>query len=57
MKLDVHEKELVKLMYEAVTLTSPTDEVLSILSAVGIKRTLEILLIMTQSATKVKSPD
>lgn len=51
------ESELVKLAYEAVTLTSPTDEILSILSVVGIKRTLEILLIMQQSATKVKNPD
>jgi excisionase family DNA binding protein len=51
------ESGLVKLAYEAVTLTSPTDEILSILSVVGIKRTLEILLIMQQSATKVKNPD
>ena len=51
------ETKLVKLAYEAVTLTSPTDEILSILSVVGIKRTLEILLIMQQSATKVKNPD
>ena len=54
---DVDETELVKLAYQAVTLTSPTDEILSILSVVGIKRTLEILLIMQQSATKVKNPD
>ncbi len=51
------EKELVKLAYQAVTLTSPTDEILTILSVVGIKRTLEILLIMQQSAKKVKNPD
>lgn len=51
------ETELVKLAYEAVTLISPTKETLSILSVVGIKRTLEILLIMQQSATKVKNPD
>ena len=56
-KSDVDETELVKLAYQAVTLTSPTDEILSILSVVGIKRTLEILLIMQQSATKVKNPD
>ena len=54
---DSDETELVKLAYQAVTLTSPTDEILSILSVVGIKRTLEILLIMQQSATKVKNPD
>ncbi|MDF1997327.1 helix-turn-helix domain-containing protein [Peribacillus frigoritolerans] len=56
-KSDVHETELVKLAYQAVTLTSPTDEILSILSVVGIQRTLEILLIMQQSATKVKNTD
>lgn len=51
------ETTLVKLAYEAVTLTSPTEEILTLLSVVGIKRTLEILLIMQQSATKVKNPD
>ena len=56
-KMNSNETELVKLAYEAVTLTSPTNEILSILSVVGIKRTLEILLIMQQSATKVKNPD
>lgn len=54
---DVDETELVKLAYEAVTLTSPTNDILSILSVVGIKRTLEILLIMQQSSIKVKNPD
>ncbi|WP_342567776.1 helix-turn-helix domain-containing protein [Psychrobacillus sp. FSL K6-4046] len=52
-----NETELVKLAYQAVTLNSPTDEILSILSVVGIKRTLDILLIMQQSVTKVKNPD
>ena len=56
-KSDVDEMELVKLAYQVVTFTSPTDEILSILSVVGIKRTLEILLIMQQSATKVKNPN
>jgi excisionase family DNA binding protein len=51
------ETDLVKLAYEAVTVTSPTNEIFSILSVVGIKRTLEILLMMQQSATKVKNPD
>ncbi|MFC0273733.1 helix-turn-helix domain-containing protein [Metabacillus herbersteinensis] len=54
---DVDETELVKLAYEAVTLTSPTDDILSVLSVIGIKRTLEILLIMQQSTTKVKNSD
>ena len=57
MDSDFNETELVRLAYQAVTLTTPTDEILSILSVVGIKRTLEILLIMQQSATKVKNPD
>jgi excisionase family DNA binding protein len=56
-KSDTNETELIKIAYQAVTLTSPTDEIISILSVVGIKRTLEILLIMQQSATKVKIPD
>ncbi|KEZ49896.1 helix-turn-helix domain-containing protein [Metabacillus indicus] len=57
MNSNVDETELVKLAYQAVTLTTPTNEILSILSVVGIKRTLEILLIMQQSATKVKNSD
>ncbi len=57
LKSDVDEMELVNLAYQAVTLTSPTDEILSVLSVVGIKRTLEILLIMQQSPKKVKNPD
>ncbi|MED3729003.1 helix-turn-helix domain-containing protein [Priestia filamentosa] len=56
-QLDVQDSILVKLAYEAITLTSPTEEMLNILSVVGIHRTLEILLIMQQSATKVKNPD
>lgn len=55
-KPEADETELVKLAYQAVTLTIPTDEMLSILSVVGIKRTLEILLIMQQTPSKVKNP-
>jgi len=51
------ESTLVKLAYEAVTLTSPKEEMVNILSVVGIQRTLEILLIMRQSATKVKNSE
>ncbi|MGY1423642.1 helix-turn-helix domain-containing protein [Bacillus cereus] len=54
---EFEELELVKLAYETVTLTSPTEEILNLLSVVGIKRTLEILLIMQQSTSKVKKPD
>ncbi|MBG9536134.1 MULTISPECIES: helix-turn-helix domain-containing protein [Bacillus cereus group] len=56
-KSDIDETELIKLAYEAITLASPTDDILSILYVVGIKRTLEILLIMQQSPTKVKNPN
>ncbi|MDF2085184.1 helix-turn-helix domain-containing protein [Bacillus pseudomycoides] len=54
---EIEEVELVKLAYETVTLTSPTEEILIFLSVVGIKRTLEILLIMQQSVKQVKNPD
>lgn len=50
------DKELVTLAFEAVTLTHPTQEITELLSNCGIKRTLEILLIMQQSPTKVKNP-
>jgi hypothetical protein len=50
------DRELVNLAYQAVTMTSPTEEILGYLSYVGIKRTLEILLVMQQSPIKVKNP-
>lgn len=52
---NLEEIELIKLSFQAVTLTSPSEDILSRLSIVGIKRTLEILLIMQQSSTKVKN--
>lgn len=54
---DENIKELVSLAYQAVTLASPTESMLDILSHIGIKRTLEVLLIMQQSPNKVKNPD
>ena len=57
LKSEVAESELIILAYQAVTLSSRLYQILSILSVVGIKRTLEILLIMQQSPTKVKNPD
>ncbi|WP_191706130.1 helix-turn-helix domain-containing protein [Ureibacillus galli] len=51
------EKELINLAYQAVTLTVPTNEVLQILTSIGIKRTLEILLILQQSYKKMKNPE
>ncbi|MGA3601639.1 hypothetical protein ACPCXA_16175 [Lysinibacillus agricola] len=56
-KSEVAETELVKLAYQTVTLTLPSDELLLILSVVRIQRTLEILLIMQQTPSKVKNPD
>ena len=50
-------KELVSLAYQAITMTSPTETIINILSHIGIKRTLEILLIMQQSPNKVKNPE
>ncbi|MBB6448020.1 helix-turn-helix domain-containing protein [Bacillus benzoevorans] len=54
---DEDSKELVLLAYQAVTMTSPTESMMNILSHIGIKRTLEILLIMQQSPNKVKNPE
>lgn len=54
---DEHSKELVLLAYQAVTMTSPTESMINLLSHIGIKRTLEILLIMQQSPNKVKNPE
>lgn len=50
-------KELVSLAYQAVTMTSPTDTIINLLNYIGIRRTLEILLIMSQSPKKVKNPE
>ncbi|MBC2724125.1 MAG: helix-turn-helix domain-containing protein [Desulfosporosinus sp.] len=50
------EMSLISLAFQAVTLTSPSNEILEVLSSVGIGRTLEILLVMQQSPTKVKNP-
>lgn len=48
--------EMVALAYKAVTLTDPSEEMVGILSYIGIHRTLEILLIMQLSPNKVKNP-
>ena len=50
-------RELVNLAYQAVTMTSPTEEMLGYLSHVGIKRTLETLLCVQMSPKKVKNID
>lgn len=48
-------RELVNLAFQAVTMTSPTEEILGYLSYIGIKRTLELLLCMQQSPNKVRN--
>ncbi len=53
---DDDEQDLIILAYQVVTLTTPTDELLELLTSVGLKRTLELLLVMQQSPTKVKNP-
>ncbi|MEC1376508.1 helix-turn-helix domain-containing protein [Heyndrickxia oleronia] len=50
-------KELVSMAYQAVTMTSPTDTIINLLNYIGIRRTLEILLIMSQSPNRVKNPE
>ncbi|WNF36620.1 hypothetical protein RJD24_19730 [Bacillaceae bacterium IKA-2] len=42
------ERELILLAYQAVTMTSPTPQIINILEYVGIKRTLEVLMVMQQ---------
>ncbi|MCM3323302.1 helix-turn-helix domain-containing protein [Cytobacillus kochii] len=49
-------EELVTLTYQAVTLTHPPDDLVKVLKIAGLKRTLECLLIMQQSPSKVKNP-
>lgn len=50
-------KELVSLAYQAVTMSNPSEYIIDILEQTGLKRTLEILLIMRQSPNKVKNPE
>lgn len=54
--IDKDIRELVAMSYKAVTLTDPTEEMVGILSNVGIHRTLEVLLTMQLSPSKVKNP-
>jgi len=55
-ELDQTEEELVKLAYQAVTLSQPPEQIVPLLVCVGIRRTLEILLVMQKSPTPVKNP-
>jgi hypothetical protein len=52
---DDDELDLIILAYQAVTLATPTDELLILFTTIGLKRTLELLLVMQQSPTKVKN--
>lgn len=49
-------EEMINLAYQIATLTSPSQEILHVLKSTGIKRTLELLLIMKESPTPVKNP-
>ncbi|MFE3974563.1 MULTISPECIES: DNA-binding protein [unclassified Peribacillus] len=48
-------RDLVTLAYKAVTLTSPTEDMVALLSQVGIQRCMEVLLILQQSRLKVRN--
>jgi predicted DNA-binding transcriptional regulator AlpA len=48
-------RDLVTIAYKAVTLTSPTEDMVALLSQVGIQRCMEVLLIMQQSRLKVRN--
>jgi hypothetical protein len=49
------EQDLIILAYQAMPHTTPTDELLELLTSVGLKRSLQLLLVMQQSPTKVKN--
>lgn len=49
-------EKLIILAYQAVTLSHPPKELVSLFVPEGIGRTLECLLVMQQSPTKVKNP-
>lgn len=53
---DDNEQDLIILAYQAVTLTTPTDELQELLTSIGLRRSLQLLLVMQQSPTKVKNP-
>ena len=48
--------DLIILAYQGVTLNYPTDETIALLETQGIRRSLEILLVMRQSPNPVKNP-
>ncbi|WP_411740098.1 helix-turn-helix domain-containing protein [Peribacillus sp. S4] len=50
-----HNRDLVILAFKAVALTSPSEDMVALLSHVGIQRILEVLLIMQQSPKKVRN--
>ncbi|WP_260399850.1 hypothetical protein [Peribacillus simplex] len=50
-------RDLVTLAYKTVTLSSPTEDMIALLSQVGIQRCMEVLLIMQQSLLKVRNVD
>lgn len=57
-KANVNEEttDLIILAYQGVTLNYPTEETITLLEEQGIRRSLEILLVMRQSPNPVKNP-
>lgn len=50
------EKELISLAFQTATLLYPTEDILDALSDVGLKRALEVLLVMRQSPKPIRNP-
>lgn len=51
------EREWVKLAYEAVLLSAPSEEMVSVLAFIGIKRTLEVLRMLRSKPSVEENPD
>lgn len=47
---------MIELAYKIALLRTPTDEMIILLNSVGLKRTLDILLMMRQSTNPIKNP-
>lgn len=52
-----NEQEWVKLAYEAVLMSSPSEEIVSVLSFIGIKRTLEVLRMVRNQPNVEENPE
>ena len=52
-----NEREWVKLAYEAVLLSAPNEEMVSVLAFIGIKRTLEVLRMVRNKPNVEENPE